>query len=483
MRARDKKEQESDSVFDEVPFEAADEDAPERKPLHVVAIVGRPNVGKSTLFNRIIGRRKAVVHDRPGVTRDRNFEPAEFMGLDFLLVDTGGYDTQLDDPLIAGVFEQINMAVDEADAIILLLAVGEEDHPADAEIVQKLRGVKKPIFVAVNKADTPAREFQTAEFYKYGFEKIYPITALHGRGTADLLEDMVKVLRDRPPLSARAPSDPGIALAIVGRPNVGKSTLVNMLAGETRVIAAPLPGTTRDSVDTVVTAPDGTPFTIIDTAGIRRRGKIETGIERLSVTSAMLNLHRADVAGVVIDGSMGITEQDAHIAGYCVDEGLATMILVNKWDIVEKDHKTADQLMKRIKEEWGFLAYAPILTLSGLTGQRAHKVFELAKKIDANARRRIGTHELNEHLEAWVGRRPPVTQKGRTPKIRFVTQVAVQPPTFALFVNDPELFHFSYRRYLVNRLREAYDFEGTPIRLILRQNKPRAGDPQINPNI
>ncbi len=270
----------------------------------------------------------------------------------------------------------------------------------------------------------------------------------------------------------------------VGAPPTGGTATHNTPdGGEPGYSAAPLPGTTRDSVDTHIAAPSGRPFTLIDTAGIRRRGKIDRGIERLSVTSALMSLRRADVAALVIDAAAGLTEQDAHIAGFCIEEGVATMILLNKWDIVEKDHHTADVFMKKLRYEWGFINYAPILTLSGLTGQRVHKVFELAEKIDANARRRIGTHELNERLEEWVGSRPPTSGAVRTPKVRFMTQTSIQPPTFTMFVNNPDLFHFSYRRYIVNRLREAYDFEGTPIKLNLRRNAPREGDLQIEPKI
>ncbi len=480
MRARGKNPRDQEWTLDEP--EDGGVARPEA-PLPMLAIVGRPNVGKSTLFNRIIGRRKAVVHDRPGVTRDRNLERAFYGGLDFMLVDTGGYDPKLDDPLLAGVFEQINVAIAEADAIVLVLGVDEPDHPADAEIIERLRGVNKPMFVAVNKCDSPKRELQANEFYKFGFEHLYPVAALHGHGVADLLTDAVETMRKLEPQAMRAPTGDGIGLAVVGRQNVGKSTLINQLAGEQRVIAAPLPGTTRDAIDTTITSPAGTTFTLIDTAGIRRRGKIERGIERLSVTSAMLSLARADVAALVIDASQGPTEQDAHIAGFCSDEGIATMILLNKWDMVEKDHRTADEMVKNLRREWGFMSWAPVLTMSGLTGQRVVKIFELAEKVHANATRRIGTHELNERLEEWVGRRPPVTRLGRAPRVRFLLQTSVQPPTFTMFVNDPELFHFSYRRYIVNRLREAYDFEGTPIRLNLRRNKPRPDDPQIKPKI
>ena len=331
----------------------AEEIPPPAKPLPMVAIVGRPNVGKSTLFNRIIGRRKAVVHDLPGVTRDRNIARAEWDGISFLCVDTGGYDVGLDDPLLESVMEQVKMAMDEADVIVLLAAVGEDAHPADEQVIRLLRGADKPVFLAVNKCDSPKAEMEATDFYRYGFDKIYPVAALHGVGVADLLSDVLKSLRhlEHPPSHNHLTG--GIALAIVGRQNVGKSTLVNKLCGEERVIASALPGTTRDAIDTVIQTPEGKLFTLIDTAGIRRRGKVERGVEKLSVFSAMYSLERADVACVLIDAARGISEQDAHVAGYCLDAGLPTMILVNKWDIVEKDHRTADQFTKTLEQEWG----------------------------------------------------------------------------------------------------------------------------------
>ena len=448
--------------------------------LPMVAIVGRPNVGKSTLFNRILRRRKAVVHDRPGVTRDRNIDRAEHAGVAFLCVDTGGFDTKLDDPLLAGVVEQVRIAIDDADVIVFLAAVGETAHPADAEVINLLRSTRKPVFAAVNKCDSPRHEQDSADFYRFGFDRIYPIAALHGIGIADLLDDVAATLNRLEPGRQRIEAPPdAIALAIVGRQNAGKSTLVNQLAGADRVIAAPLPGTTRDAIDTVVKAPGERPFVLIDTAGIRRRGRIGRGVERLSVFSAMMSLNRADVAALVIDAAEGITAQDAHIAGYCLDAGLASMILVNKWDLIEKDHRTADEFTRRLADELKFLRYAPVLYLSALTGQRAHRVFEVAERVDANSRRRIDTHQLNERLEEWVGSRPPTSRHTRSPKVRFMTQTSVHPPTFTMFVNDPTLFHFSYQRYIANRLREAFDFEGAPIRLRFRQNRPRPGDLQI----
>ncbi len=449
------------------------------RALPMVAVVGRPNVGKSTLFNRIIGRRKAVVHDRPGVTRDRNLDVADWLGRPFLCVDTGGFDTELDDPLLENVVEQARMAIDEADVIILLFALGESAHPADAEMVRLLRTTRKPVLAAVNKCDNEREELESADFYQYGIDRLYPISALHGRGVGDLLDDVVAAL-PATPAGDRGGAAEGagrpIALAIVGRQNVGKSTLINRLAGEPRVIASPVPGTTRDAIDTLVTAPGGRPFILIDTAGIRRRGKIERGVERLSVMSAMLSLRRADVAALVIDAAEGITEQDAHVAGYCLEAGLPTMILVNKWDLVEKDHRTADEFTKRLEKEWQFLRYAPVLYMSGLTGQRATRVYEIAERVYENSTRRVPTPALNEKLAEWVERKPPAMKRNRRPKVRYGAQVGVQPPRFAVFVNDPQLFHFSYERYLVNRIRETWDFEGTPIKLHFRRSSRRKGE-------
>ena len=439
-------------------------------PRPMVAVVGRPNVGKSTLFNRIIGRRKALVHDRPGATRDRNIEPTDWEGVEFLLVDTGGYDLELDDPLLAGVVEQVRLAIDEADAIIYLAAVDEPDHPADAEIVRLLRNTRKPVFIAVNKCDNARRELEANEFYRLGVDAVHPVSALHGLGIGDLLSDVVAALRKVSQPTGLA-GGAGLRLALVGRQNVGKSTLINQLAGQARVLATSLPGTTRDAIDTHVTAPDGTPFTIIDTAGIRRRGKVQRGIEHLSVLAARMNLERTDVAALLVDAIEGLTEQDAHIAGYCVDAGRPTMILVNKWDAVDKDTHTADAFTHHIEHEWPFIGFAPVVYLSALSGQRATRVFEIAERIWANATQRIPTAELNEHLARWIARKEPAIARNRRPKIRYMTQYTTAPPSFAVFVNDPTLIHFSYRRYLVNRLRETWDFEGTPIRLTLRATR------------
>lgn len=436
--------------------------------LPMIAIVGRPNVGKSTLYNRIIGAREAIVHDLPGVTRDRRVNRAEWTGTSFLLTDTGGFDEAIDDPLIKRVVEQAKCAMAEADVIVLLMAVGEDEHPADQELMRLIRQSKKPVLLAVNKCDNNKLEHQSGEFFRYGFETIYPISAQHGRGVAELLDAAIAELKalgteGRPTLTG------GIAVAIVGRQNVGKSSLTNKLIGEERLIASELPGTTRDAIDTTIRTPEGDVFTLIDTAGIRRRGKIEYGIERLSVMGSLIALRRADVAILVVDGSEGLTAQDAHIASFIVEEGVACILAVNKWDIVEKDAKTADNFTKTLQREWSFLAYAPVIYISALSGQRVHRLFDLVKRVYLNAERRIPTRKLNDLLAEWTRRKAPPMRKNKQPRIKYVAQTGVHPLTFTFYVNEPELIHFSYRRYLSNRIREAGDFEGTPIRLFFKR--------------
>lgn len=437
--------------------------------LPMVAIVGRPNVGKSTLFNRLVGRRDALVHDKPGMTRDRRIQRVQWGPQAFLCVDTGGFDVLIDDPLIQDVAEQAVTAVEEADVIIMLTSRVEFDHPAERKMLEVLRRSKKPALLVVNKCDNHMQELEAAEFYAYGFEDVLPISALHGRNVSELVENVAAKLDDIGEIK-REHVTGGIAVAVVGRQNVGKSTLINRLLGEDRVIASSLPGTTRDSIDTTIQMPDGSVFTLIDTAGIRRRGKVEVGVEKISVLSSMISLRRCHVAILVIDGSIGITAQDAHIAGYCVEQGRALILAVNKWDIVEKDHKTADKFTKSLRREWGFLRYAPILYLSALTGQRAHKLFDMAKQVYATADLRIPTSEVNERFMEWLAAKPPAIKMNRRPKVKYVAQTGTHPPTFTLFVNEPDLFHFSYERYLMNRLRENYNFAGTPIRFHWRKS-------------
>jgi GTP-binding protein len=439
--------------------------------LPTVAIVGRPNVGKSTLFNRLIGRRSALVHERPGMTRDRRIERVEWGKQTFALVDTGGFDTELDDPLLEDVVEQASIAIEQADAIVLLTAVGEARHPAERALIERVRRSGKPIVVAVNKCDNPKLEHEAADYHQYGFDEVHSISALHGRGMDDMVEALALKLEGVEPEGEHLTG--GLRLAVVGRQNVGKSSLINRILGEERVIAGDLPGTTRDAIDTTFRTPAGDVFTLIDTAGIRRRGKIERGIEKICALSSVLAIRRADVAAIVVDGSQGLTAQDAHIAGMCIDEGVGCMLVVNKWDMVEKDGKTADRFTKTMEREWPFLKWAPVVYTSAISGQRVGRVLEVAKRIHRNAGRRIPTARLNQLLEEWIRRKPPAARKGRTPRIRYVSQARIHPPTFVLFTTAPELIHFSYQRHLVNRLRGVEDFEGTPIRLILRQTSTR----------
>ena len=458
----------------------------ERLPM--VAIVGRPNVGKSTLFNRLLQRGgsiqrfagKALVHEKAGMTRDRRVERIEWENQAFLCTDTGGFDTELEDPLLESVAEQARIAVAEADVIVFLTAVGEESHPAERELIEILRRSKKPILVGVNKCDNVRLDHQSGDFFRHGFDSIFPVSALHGRGVGDLLDAVTEEL-GRVDASGRSYASGGIQIAIVGRQNVGKSSLINRLLGEERLIESALPGTTRDAIDTTIKTADGEIYTLIDTAGIRRRGKVERGFEKLSVLSSLMAMRRAHVAVLLVDGSVGLTAQDARIAGYCLDEGLACMILINKWDLVEKDHLTADRITKSLEREWSFLRYAPVLYVSALTGQRVGRVFELARRVYDNAGRRIATARLNDLLETWVRRKSPPSRRNRQPKISYIAQTGIHPPRFTLFVNDPELFHFSYQRYLINRIREEEDFEGTPIRLNFRAKSKRDREEQHGP--
>ncbi len=492
--------------------------------LPVVAIVGRPNVGKSTLFNRILGSRKAIVEDRARTTRDRLYGDAEWNGRRFVIVDTGGLETDPDDPIEARVQEQARLAIGEADVILFVVDAAAGLTPADDEAATLLRRASSPIIVAVNKADNDKRELEGAEFHAFGWDETYAISAAHGRGTGDLLDAIVWALppetdeelarkaresqadewadevaagrlepfvvdqpedeqldeEDAPTLDAEtARWDAAMAaeadtrpasIAFLGRPNVGKSSLLNALLGEDRAIVSDIPGTTRDAIDTRL-AWGRTEVILIDTAGIRRRGKVASGpaAERYSTLRALSALSRADVAVIVIDAVEGLTAQDAHVAGYAVEEGKGVVIAVNKWDLVaEKTDRTFDQYTEWIRNEVPFLDFAPIVSISAKTGQRVGRVLEAAVDIWAERRRRIPTGELNRLLMTATERTPPPPVRGRRPKLFYATQAAVAPPTFVFFASDASTVHFSYRRYLENRLREAFGFDGTPIRLVFR---------------
>jgi GTP-binding protein len=438
----------------------------DRTPLPIVAIVGRPNVGKSTLFNRILGQRKAVVLDTPGVTRDRNYAIAEHGDRAFLLVDTGGFMPDETAGLTSLVREQCLLAIEEADVIVFVADLRETDNPVDEEIAALLRRTGKPVFLAVNKCDGARQETAAAEFYRFGLEPLLAVSAAHNRGIHDLLEGVTGAF---PPAPAGEPAEGDtLRIAVVGRQNVGKSTLVNRLLGAPRVIADDVPGTTRDAIDTPFER-GGKRYVLIDTAGIRRRGKIERGVERLAVTSAIVSLERCDVALIVVDGAAGVVDQDTHIAGYALEAGRACLLLVNKWDLVEKDSKTADRYTDYVRQRLPFLAFAPVLFVSAKSGKRVDRILDAVEEVMPQFRARFETSALNQALKESIARHSPPVMKGRTLKIKYAVQTRTAPPTFTLFVNDPDLVHFSYERYLANRLRERFGLTQVPLRLRFRR--------------
>ncbi len=426
----------------------------------IIAIIGRPNVGKSTLFNRIIGRRQASVYDLPGLTRDRNYALAQWGNKTFLLVDTGGYEIEEQDDISKGVREQVLMAMDEADAIVFLTEVALSDHPVDHEIIHMLRRSSKPFAVAVNKCDNQEQQMDAYAMAALGADHLHIISATHGLGIGELLDDITKTL----PADEEGdePADDQIRVAIVGRQNVGKSTLTNRILGTERVLATPVAGTTRDAVDTPFHF-NGKDYIIVDTAGIRRRGKIEHGPESLSVTSSIMSIQRCDVAILVLDARDGITAQDTHIGGYIQESGRAAIIAVNKWDAVEKDTATAGTFAKKVMEDFKYIPWAPIIFISALSGQRVFKVFSLIEEIMPQYQARFETSHLNDVLKEAVSHHQPPIHRGRQIKIKYVTQIRTGPPTFAFFVNNPALMHFSYERYLMNQFAERLGLNRTPI--------------------
>ena len=432
---------------------------------HVVAIVGRPNVGKSMLFNRILGERLAIVEDEPGVTRDRLYAKAEWLDKEFNLIDTGGIEIEEDDRIINQIRMQAEIAIDEADVIIFAVDGTVGITNSDQEVAKILYRSKKPIVLAVNKIDNPDMNQNTIEFYSLGLGEPYGVSSVHGLGIGDLLDAVVSHFKDD---ENEQIDDDVVKVAVIGRPNVGKSSLVNAILGEDRVIVSDIAGTTRDAIDMPFEA-DGQKYSLVDTAGIRKRGKVYEKIEKYSVLRAMSAIEKADVCLIVIDGSQGIIEQDKKIAGYAHEAGKACIIVYNKWDVVEKDDKTFDKLTKQVREEFIFMDYAPVLFLSALTKKRLHTLFPMIKYASEQHSLRIETHLLNECLRDAMAINPPPTAKGRRLKIFYMTQVSVKPPTFVIFVNDQELLHFSYERFLVNKLRERFNFEATPIRFIIRQ--------------
>ncbi|CAH0118729.1 MULTISPECIES: ribosome biogenesis GTPase Der [unclassified Paenibacillus] len=431
----------------------------------VIAIVGRPNVGKSTIFNRIIGDRLAIVEDKPGITRDRIYGSGEWNGKPFSIIDTGGIEIDGEDAMLKSIRAQAELAIEEADVIVFMCDAKAGVTNADEEVAELLYRSGKPIIVAVNKVDNLNRMEDIYEFYSLGFGDPIALSGAHGTGIGDLLDEAAKRL---PEQTEEEYDEDVIRVALIGRPNVGKSSLVNAILGEERVIVSDVAGTTRDAVDTPFEQ-DGQRYVLIDTAGMRKRGKVYETTEKYSVMRSLKAIERADVVLVVINGEEGIIEQDKHIAGYAHEAGKASIFVVNKWDAVEKDDKTMHQFTQKIRDHFLFMTYSPIVFLSAKTKQRLHKLLPVVQHVSQQHALRVQTHLLNDVVSDAVAMNPPPTDKGRRLRINYVTQVAVKPPTIVIFVNDPELMHFSYERYLDNKIRAAFDFEGTPIRLLTRR--------------
>ncbi len=434
-----------------------------------IAIVGRPNVGKSTLFNRLVGGRRAIVDDLPGVTRDRIYGVTEWRGRHFAVVDTGGFEPAASDPLIAQVEAQARVAIEEADCVFFLVDGQAGLNPADAAFARILREeAARPVLLVVNKVDSLRAEPGAAEFYRLGFERLFPVSAEQGLGVGELLDAAVALL----PQAATPPEETGaITVAVVGRQNVGKSSLVNRLLGLPRVIVSPEPGTTRDAVDTPLTVA-GRPYVLVDTAGIRAKRKVGYRVEAYSVLRALRSIDRCDVAILVLDATAGAVEQDQKIAAYAAEAGCGLILAVNKWDVAPRG-AAGDQFALELPAKFQYCDFAPIVTCSALTGLRVSRLFPLVARVAAERERRIGTGELNRVLAEIVERLPPPTYKGRPVKIRYVTQSSTRPPTFIFFTNLPRGLSPSYRRFLAHRLRERYGFAGTPIRLLFRQGSGR----------
>lgn len=435
--------------------------------LPVVAIVGRPNVGKSTIFNRLAGERIAIVEDSPGITRDRIYSRSEWNGKEFHLIDTGGLEFGEEDEILLHIRTQAEVAIEEADVIIFMTEGRVGVTASDQEVAMMLHRSKKPVVVAVNKIDSAKHMDSIYEFYQLGFEHVFGISSLHGLGTGDLLDCVVELL---PAKEEDEYEDDTIRVSLIGRPNVGKSSLVNAILGEERVIVSPVAGTTRDAVDTPFER-NGQSFVLIDTAGLRKRGKVYEAIEKYSVLRAMRAIERSDVCLIVIDGERGIAEQDKKIAGYAHEAGRACIFVVNKWDAVEKDAKTYDRFRRELKEQFQFMTYAPSVFVSAKTGQRVQKILPLVAEVAEAHAMRVPTSVLNQVIHDAMMMTPAPANKGKRFRINYCTQVSVKPPTFVLFCNDPELSHFSYMRYLENQLRQAFAFKGTPMHLILRKKK------------
>ena len=436
----------------------------------IVAIVGRPNVGKSTLFNRITHTRAALVDDFPGVTRDRHYGDANWDDVEFTLVDTGGF-TEGDD-LADAVRCQVHQAIADADVILLLLDGKEGISPFDKDILNLLRGIDKPAFYAVNKIDGAEQEIYLSEFYQLGLDTLYPLSAEHRYGLTDLLDGMVNVISGLAIAPHEEAAGEMIRLAVVGRPNVGKSSLINRILGEDRLLVSNIPGTTRDAIDSVCKL-NGKSYLLVDTAGIRRKGKVSRKLEKFSIIKALRSLERCDVALIVMDAAEGVTDQDISIAGYAYDRGCGCVLLLNKWDLVEKDSNTVKAYYERLRDQAKFLSFAPAMTISALTGQRITKTFKLVDEVYNQYVHRIATGQLNRIMDKAIEKNAPSMHRGKQIKFYYAAQISTRPPTIVCFVNYPQAVHFSYKRYLINQLREESGLDKTPIRIIFRQREGR----------
>ena len=432
----------------------------------VVAVVGRPNVGKSTLFNKIIGKRFSIVDDTPGVTRDRIYGDAQWLGKNFLAVDTGGIEPESGDVILSAMRAQAQLAIDTAAVIIFVTDIKSGVTAADMEVAALLQKCGKPVVLCVNKCDTVGElppEFY--EFYNLGIGDPIAVSSVHGHGTGDLLDAVISHI---PAEEFEDEDEDIIQVAVIGKPNAGKSSLINQIAGEQRSIVSDVAGTTRDAIDTRIDR-DGVKYNFIDTAGVRRKSRVEDDIEKYSVLRAKMAVERADVCVILLDGVEGFTEQDSKVAGLALEQGKACIIAVNKWDIVEKDGKTMDSMRKSLMNDFSFMPYAPILFLSAKTGQRIDRLFELIKYVNEQNTMRIATGMLNDILADATARVQPPTDKGKRLKIYYMTQASTKPPTFVCFCNKAELFHFSYQRYLENQIRSTFGLEGTPVRFVIRE--------------
>ncbi len=436
----------------------------------IVAIVGRPNVGKSTLFNKLIGQRLSIVDDTPGVTRDRIYGDCEWLNRHFLLIDTGGIEPKSDDIILKQMRRQAQLAIDSADVIVLVTDIRTGVVATDSDVAAMLQKSGKPIILCVNKCDTVGEmPLEYYEFYNLGLGDPIAVSSVHGHGTGDLLDAVLEYL---PEDTEEPEDDETVKVAVIGKPNVGKSSLVNAISGEERAIVSNIAGTTRDATDTFISNEHGK-FMFIDTAGLRRKSKVEDQIEKYSVIRAKMAVERASVCVIMIDAVEGFTEQDSKVAGIAHEMGKACIIAVNKWDALEKDGKTMDSYRKKLMNDFSFMSYAPIIFISAKTGQRLDRLFELIRFVDEQNSMRISTGKLNDVLASATARVQPPTDKGKRLKVYYMTQASTRPPTFVCFVNDKELFHYSYQRYLDNQIREVFGLEGTPTRFVIREREKK----------